>query len=133
MVLVPPQSLLVLVLMNNHQEQLIRLFSRLPDADRDTVLALAEFLAKRTVRSPAEVPEPTPLPRPTEESVVGAIKRLSATYSMLDKSEMLGETSGLLSQHVLQGRPAREVIQELEQVFLRHYERLRHERRMDQG
>jgi hypothetical protein len=52
------------------------------------------------------------------------MKRLSATYHMLDKSKLLNETSALMAQHVMQGRPAHEVIDELEVVFELHYRRL---------
>jgi hypothetical protein len=43
---------------------------------------------------------------------------------MLDKAKMLNETSALMAQHIMQGRDAEEVIDELEQVFATHYERL---------
>jgi hypothetical protein len=47
------------------------------------------------------------MPRPSQESVVAAIKRLSKTYEMLDRGPMLNETSALMSAHVLQGRPVK--------------------------
>ena len=43
---------------------------------------------------------------------------------MLDRSKMLNETSSLMTQHVLNGRAATEVIDELEIMFKRHYEKL---------
>lgn len=109
------------------EKKLLKLFSELNDGDRDTLLAFAEFLRSRSPREakPAkEVPPPEPIPRPENETVVGALKRLSASYSMLDKSKMLHETSGLMAQHLMQGRAAVEVIDELEIVFQRYYERL---------
>jgi hypothetical protein len=42
---------------------------------------------------------------------------------MLDKAKLLNETSALMAQHVMQGRPAEEVIDELEIVFEMHYRR----------
>lgn len=105
------------------ERRLLRLYSSLEEGDRTTLLAFAEFLAARaTPAQQAPLPEPTLLPRPERESVIGAIKRLSAGYPMLDRAQMLNETSSLMAQHVIQGRPAREVIDELEQVFRRHYE-----------
>ena len=74
------------------------------------------------------MPEPESIPRPAEEKVVAAIKRLSRTYPMLDKNAMLGATSDLMMQHVLQGRDAKEVIDELEQVFRDEYDKLVQER-----
>jgi hypothetical protein len=35
---------------------------------------------------------------------------------------MLNETSGLMTEHLMQGRPAPEVIDELEALFRRHYQ-----------
>ena len=60
----------------------------------------------------------------SQESVVQAVKRLSETYPMLDKGKMLGETADLVAQHIVQGRDAAEVIDELERVFRRFYDEL---------
>lgn len=107
------------------EKELLRLFARLSEADRATLSSFAEFLAARSPGPvPAPVPMPVPVPRKANETVVGAIKRLSATYPMLDKSKMLNETSTLVAQYSLQGRPAGEVIEELEVVFESHYRRL---------
>ena len=112
----------------SRQRRLLRLFGTLADEDQDTLLAFAEFLAARhEPKPPATLPEPQLTPRPKKESVVGAIKRLSASYPMLDRSRMLNETSSLMTQHVIHGRAAGEVIDELEQLFRRHYERFREE------
>jgi hypothetical protein len=40
---------------------------------------------------------------------------------MLDKAPMLHQTSSLVSAHIMQGRPATEVIDELEQLFESRY------------
>lgn len=99
--------------------RLIQLFNRLPAAERETLLAFAEFLVARS-GVPVDV-TPKSIERPVQESVVAAIKRLSASYHMLDRSKMLHETSGLMSEHLMQGRAAAEVIDELEDLFRRHY------------
>jgi hypothetical protein len=104
--------------------ELLRLFRALPEEQRRTLLAFARFLATQESSAPAEIPEPEPIPRPEGESVVRAMKRLSASYHMLDKSALLNDTSTLMAQHVMQGRPASEVIDELEVVFETHYRRL---------
>jgi hypothetical protein len=106
------------------EKKLLKLFAGLPEGERATLLAFAEFLHARSESVPPAVPRPNEIPRPAEESVVGALKRLSATYPMLEKAKMLNETSVLMAQHVMQGREAGEVIEELELVFRRHYERL---------
>lgn len=114
------------------ERRLLELLPRLGPQQRATLVDFAEFLASRAeAAAPAEpepLPEPRPEPRPESESVIAAIKRLSRTYPMLDKSEMLNETSSLMTQHVMQGREAGEVIDELEAVFAQAYERLRAER-----
>lgn len=103
------------------QKRLTRIFGRLPEAQQATLLEFAEFLASRVADEPRELPKPVPHPRPAEESVVKAIRRLSATYPMLDKAKMLNQTSALVAQHVMQGREARDVIDELEVIFEAHY------------
>lgn len=59
-------------------------------------------------------------PRPAGESVVGAMKRLRRCYPQLDATALLDQASLLMSAHMLQGRPASEVIDELEVLFARH-------------
>ena len=117
------------------QEKILDIFEKLSPTDRDAAASFAEFLLSRsgtrvTTSAPppaarTEVPEPEPLPRPAEERVVAAVKRLSKTYFMLDKSKMLGATSDLVTQHIMQGREASDVIDELEQVFTDQYQRLK--------
>lgn len=102
-------------------KRLRQIFERLDPQRRETLLEFAEFLDSRTETPPAEIPEPEAIPRPEDESVVAAIKRLSASYPMLDRAKILHQTSGLMAQHVMQGRAAAEVIDELEVVFERHY------------
>jgi hypothetical protein len=41
---------------------------------------------------------------------------------MLDPGAMLNETSALMAAHVLQGRDAGAVIDDLERLFLAHYQ-----------
>ena len=112
------------------KKRLLDLFGQLSGSDREALLAFAEFLAGRNPVDAPEAPpaEPLDIPRPEKESVVGAIKRLSATYPMLDKPELLNETSALMTQHVMQGRDAVEVIDEIEVVFSRFYTEWRAER-----
>lgn len=112
------------------EKRLRDILRRLPESQAQTLLDFAEFLDARHGQSgaaagmPEAVAGPQPIPRPEQESVVKAIKRLAATYPMLDRSKMLNETSSLMTQHVMQGRQAVEVIDELEIMFRRHYEKL---------
>ena len=87
------------------------------------LLSFAEYLATRG-GSPGKVKaeKPNIIPRPQKESVVAALKRLSASYPMLDDPGILNEGSTLMSQHVMQGRDAIAVIDDLEIMFERHYQ-----------
>jgi hypothetical protein len=109
---------------NNTPEQRLRkLFRELAENDQKTLLDFAEFLAGRdSSEEEVVMPEPLEIPRPESESVVKAIRRLSEAYFMLDKDHMINETSALMAQHIMQGRNASEVIDDLEQVFARHYQ-----------
>jgi hypothetical protein len=110
------------------RQRLVGLYDALGAQDRATLTAFAEFLAARQAAAAEPLAQPTLLPRPAQESVVAAIRRLAQGYHMLDRAAMLHETSALMSAHILQGRPADEVIDELEALFLRHYDRHRTER-----
>jgi hypothetical protein len=109
------------------ERRLLRLFRGLREAERGTLLAFAEFLARHEAptAAPSAVPEspqePEPLPRPEVETVIAAIRRLGLTYPMIDRAPLLHETSALMSAHVLQGRDAAEVIDALEALFARQY------------
>lgn len=110
--------------MSPDERRLLRLFRSLGESRRAGLLDFAEFLASRTSDDAAPVQPQTPLdiPRPAEESVIQAIKRLKATYPMLGGDKLLHETSGLVTQHILHKRPASEVIDELEAMFRRQFD-----------
>jgi len=111
------------------QRRLLSLFEALDGQGREMLLAFAEFLKGRESTTDADQSEaitphhPKPIERPPKESVVKAIKRLSATYYMLEREQLLDQTSSLMMSHVLQGREAVSVIDELEVIFSEHYER----------
>lgn len=110
------------------QQLLLKLFRQLPQTDRDKLLSYAEFLLERgegLVGPAAEEPLPEDIPRPQSETVVAAMRRLSQTFHMVDKGDVLHEASALMTAHLTQGRPATDVIDELEVVFRRHYERVK--------
>lgn len=108
------------------QRKLLQLYKGLGTQDRANLVAFAEFLGQRSSDASTEDEsnislEPIPIPRPAEESVVSAIKRLSASYHMLDRSELLTQTSSLMTAHLIHGRSAIEVINELEELFADQY------------
>lgn len=112
---------------NKTANRLLEILDRLPDEQAQQLLEYAEFLFARHGRE-AEVSAPLDIERPAAENVVVAIKRLRATYPMLDPAKLLNETHDLMNQHVMQGRGAVEVIDELEILFRRHYEQLANDR-----
>lgn len=117
--------------MASAEQQLTEYFQQLGAGDQATLLAFAAFLASRspapavTVKTePVTIPEPEIIERPEGESVVGALKRLSKSYPMLDKTEMLSATSDLVATTIMQGRDPVGVIDELEDIFRTHYAQL---------
>ncbi len=108
--------------MTPDKKKILRLFEDLAERERDTLLSFAEFLHSRTHQQRVIPSDPLAIPRPTKESVVGAIKRLTATYPMLDQSRLFNDTSMLMTAHLMEGRPAKEVIDQLEALFSRHFD-----------
>lgn len=115
--------------------RLASLYQSLCSEDRQTLLAFAEFLKHRaTSRKKPESPQlqlPGNMERPQQESVVAAIRRLSDGYPMLEKETLLHETSDLMSSHVLKGRAAAEVIDDLEELFSTRYDAYRKQLEQD--
>lgn len=109
--------------MKQEEKKLLRLLDALADEQRDTVIAFVEFLvARNPAVSAAEIQEPLPISRPDGETVVKAIKRLRETYPMLNPDQLLHETSGLMMKHMMNGKPAAEVVDEMEALFARYYQ-----------
>lgn len=112
--------------MDDTKKQLIQLVADLDERKLESLLDYAEFLHQKTL--PETQPQATeklvPLDhaRPDNETVMSAIKRLRASYFMVDTDNMLNETSSLMTQHILQGREAVEVIDELEALFTQQYQ-----------
>ncbi|RTZ59164.1 MAG: Crp/Fnr family transcriptional regulator [Gammaproteobacteria bacterium] len=105
------------------ERHLLASFRKLDDADRKTLQKFADFLASQTRPQAKTAPgEPVAIPRPEKESVIKAVKRLTATYPMIDTKEIFHETSSLMNQHILNSKPASEVIDELEELFRRTWE-----------
>ena len=111
------------------EKKLLKRFAKLSPAQQQTLLQFAEFLVQRGEDVDNDAPEPIPEPvmqeRPVEETVVGAIKRLTASYPMLDRDKLFNETSALMTKHVMQGHEAQQVIDELEVLFEKHYQTLK--------
>jgi hypothetical protein len=111
--------------MTADERRLLHVYRALSDSKRAGLLDYADFLLARALPEPEPVQQQRlDIARPDQESVVKAIKRLRETYPMLDRAKLIHETSALMSQHLLQGRAAVEVINDLEALFQRHYHSL---------
>jgi len=110
--------------MNANERKLLELFRSLSDNQQESIIAFSRFLSTQSdnVKKNRKIETPKAMPRPENESVIAAIKRLSESYEMINKDALLHETSGLMTQHVTQGKDAGEVIDELEALFQRQYE-----------
>ncbi|HEB85734.1 MAG TPA: Crp/Fnr family transcriptional regulator [Gammaproteobacteria bacterium] len=138
--------------MSNREQRLREILCSLPEAEADSLLDYAEFLLMRAPQKqllqtlssaaagasmaglssmpvplseaePAINIEPANIPRPETETIIGAVKRLSETYHMLSKDKMLHETADLVGQSMMGTRDTVDVIDDLERVFRRYYEK----------
>ncbi len=109
--------------MTTPKQRLLRLYERLGERERASLVDFADYLASRGGADDAEEPmaEPNPAPRPAGESLIAAIRRLRAGYPMLNTEALLNDVSALMAQHTMQGRPADEVIDDLEALFDSHH------------
>jgi hypothetical protein len=112
------------------EKRLRKLYRDMSSQDQATLMRFAEFLVASPtaeVEPMTEFPAPEAIPRPEQESVVKAIKRLTATYPMVPRERLLNETSSLMTAHVIHGKTATVVIDELEIMFEQHYTTLKSE------
>lgn len=107
--------------MKKSKKKLLEFYQVLPDEAAQQLLDFAEFLASRYQTVVTEISPPETIERPEKESVVAAVRRLSATYPMLNKDVLLDKTASLVTQHMIQGRDATTVIDELEFIFRENY------------
>ncbi len=110
--------------MKKSETKLLKQFRALPEDAQRSVIHFCDFLSSQHPVTSSEIPQPKDIARPSSESVVLAMRRLSETYFMLDNDNILTEASALMSQHILQGREAIEVIDELETLFEKYYDEL---------
>jgi hypothetical protein len=109
--------------MKRDEQKLLAIFECLAPEQQDKLIEFAEFLAVSEAGDDEPVAaEPRVVPRPAQETVTMAIRRLVTTYPMLDRRRLMAEASQFLAEHALHGRAAHEVIDELEIVFARHFE-----------
>lgn len=96
------------------ESELLALFRALNPRERRSLLDYAAFLAHRS----SCVIAPQVLPRPEVETVVQAIRRLNRAHPGLRRHPQLTRRAeALLAQHMVDARPADEVIDELERCY----------------
>ena len=118
-----------IIIPESGKKRLQQIFGSLDPSGKNMLLEFAEFLSEKyrdnQLENESNVPEePLSINRPDKESVIKAIKRLSKNYPMIDKSKMLTATSTLMTEHVMQGRDAEQIIDELEELFKTEYDKI---------
>ncbi len=116
--------------MSRDDKKLASICRQLDPPSRESLLAFAEFLLSRMQTRKAEagrqhILSPVHEPAVNNESVIAAMKRLKRSYKMLDTDSLFNDASALMSDHVMNGRPAASVISELEALFERYYQQYR--------
>jgi hypothetical protein len=125
----PPQG-------NKQERELIKLFKALDSVNQQSLLSYAEFLQQRSAEVSENIAEeeviatePLDIPRPEKESVIKGIKRLTANYPMVDKENILHPIAGLMTSHMVSGKKAEDVIDELEEVFSAEYQKTKNNKK----
>lgn len=105
-------------------KQLIELYEAMDDERRQSLSDFADFLYAKADPVIKEMPLPEDIPRPEQETVVGAIKRLKSTYHMVESMSVFSAASSLMTEHMVKGRDVVEVIDEMELLFEQAYQQL---------
>jgi hypothetical protein len=110
--------------MKSNQQALLELYNALGEDQQRSLLDYAEFLQSKAETQHRQISEPIAIPRPENETVVGAIKRLKQSYPMVDSMEVFAVASNLMTDHMVKGRDADEVISEIEALFEDSYQKI---------
>lgn len=105
-------------------QELIDLYEAMDDERKRSLSDFADFLYAQAEPVSKEIPPPDDIPRPDEESVVGAVKRLKAKYHMIESMSVFSSASSLMTDHMVSGRDKVEVIDEMEKLFEDAYNKL---------
>ena len=107
------------------QQALLKAFRQMTPTARCSLVDFADYLSRQhPVVAPPVSMQPLQIPRPEEESVIAAIRRLAKTYPMLDSDDVFSAATTLMTRHVLGQQAAVEVIDELESMFKARYDDL---------
>ena len=110
--------------MSCNTKSLIEIFESLDMERQASLFDFAEFLQSKGDLVVKEMIEPVLIARPDIETVVGAIKRLKETYPMIDSMKVFTSASELMTDHMVKGRDAVEVIDEMEKIFEDFYSKM---------
>jgi hypothetical protein len=105
-------------------QDLIDLYEAMDDSRKKSLSDFADFLYAQAEPITKEIQPPDDVPRPEQETVVGAIKRLKVTYHMIESMAVFSEASSLMTDHMVKGRDVVEVIDEMEILFEDAYKKL---------
>lgn len=105
-------------------KSLLELYEAMDDERKRSLCDFAEFLYAQAEPVSKEIPPPDDIPRPAEETVVGAVKRLKAKYHMVESMSVFSAASALMTDHMVKGRDVVEVIDEMEILFEQAYNKL---------
>ncbi|MBF0264244.1 MAG: hypothetical protein HQL46_03165 [Gammaproteobacteria bacterium] len=110
--------------MNKLEKKLLSNLKNLNPSAQNSLLDFSDYLLSKENKDNVQLaPEkPQQIPRPPEESVVAAIKRLSQSYHMINKSGVLDQAAQMMTEHMLNGKEAQIVINELEVLFSQKYQ-----------
>ncbi len=97
--------------------KLLEIFESLDEERRASLVDYAQFLLDKYGAVVKELAEPLAIPRPEEETVVGAVKRLKQTYPMIESMQVFSSASALMTDHMVKGRDVVEVIDDMEKLF----------------
>ena len=105
-------------------KQLIDLYEAMDDERKLSLGDFADFLYAKAGPVVKEIPPPEEVPRPEQETVVGAVKRLKIKYHMVESMTVFSAASSLMTDHMVKGRDVVEVIDEMEILFEDAYKNL---------
>ncbi len=105
-------------------KKLIELYESLDEERQQSLSDFADFLLAKSGPVLKEVLPPEDIPRPEEETVVGAVKRLKLKYHMVESMSVFSAASELMTDHMVKGRDVVEVIDEMEVLFHDAYSKL---------
>ena len=107
------------------EQALLKAFRQMTPTARSTLVDFADFLSQRYPVAVTPVSEQSlQVPRPVEESVIAAIRRMAKTYPMLNSDNVFSAATTLMTRHVMGQQAAVEVIDELEVMFKARYDDL---------